>query len=154
MRDEPQKTDEASYSQVYAYQKPKRYGFLEDHARLITFLICVALFLAVFWPIAMPEGRDVYSNRAQLPYMTANDLFYLAKLKSGISESLLTQYVHDRVQTTYEVYYFIPVEPHYEALVVFGRDTKLLLLFHISNTETDQKIDALQDDVKAFLNVK
>ena len=48
MRDEPQKTDEASYSQVYAYQKPKRYGFLEDHARLITFLICVAFFWLFF----------------------------------------------------------------------------------------------------------
>lgn len=133
-------------------QRPKRYGFLEEHARLITFLLCVALFLAIFWPIAMPEKLERYSNSDNLPYMTSDELIYLAGLKSGVSESVITKYVHDRVQTTYEVYYFLPVDPHYEALIVFDRDTKLLLFFHVSNTETDQKIDALTENVKAFIN--
>lgn len=136
----------------YESERPRKYGFLEEHARLITFLLCVALFLAIFWPIAMPQERERYSNRHELPYMTSSELVYLAGLKSGISESMVSKYVHDRVQTTYEIYYFIPINPHYEALVVFARDTKLLLFFHISNTETDQKIDALKEDVRSFIN--
>ena len=152
MRYEPKKRDGVASSAPHTEKPPKHYGFLEEHARLITFLLCVALFLAVFWPIAMPTGREIYSNRAELPSMTAQELLYLAELKSGLSESMITKYAHDRVQTTYEIYYFIPVDPHYEALIVFGRDTKLLLFFHVSNTETDQKIDALKDNVKAFFN--
>ena len=128
--------------------------FLTRHVRLITFLVCITVFLFLFWPIAMPEMRKLSHEGDLRSQMTVSDVLRIADLGTRLQASELDQYVGTKVEMDYGDYYYIDVEPHYQMLAVFHKDTGLLLFCHLSDKVTDEKIDLLKNDAEDFLKQK
>ena len=134
-----------------SYTVSKTETFFTRHVRLITCLVCIAVFMVLFWPIAMPEMHKFSHEGDIRPKMTVNDVVRISGMGNRFTEAEAAKYVGIQTDTDYENYYYIDVEPHYQVLAVFDKDTKLLLFCQLSNQETDEKIDLMKDDVEAFL---
>lgn len=136
------------------YSVCKTETFFTRHARLLTFLTCIAVFLLLFWPIAMPEMRTLSHEGDRRPQMTQNDVLNVAKLGSRFTESQASKYLGNKMVTDYENYYYIDVEPHFQMLAVYDKDTKVLLFCQLFNEKTGEKIDVLKGNVAAFMQQK
>ena len=134
-------------------QRPqKTETFFTRHVRLITFLVCITLFLLAFWPIAMPQIRSFYHKGDLRPPMSENDVIQVSRIGYQLREAQIAQYISNKVDMGYSNYYYVDVEGEYELLAGFAKDTGLLIFCHLSNRETDEKIDVLKGDVQAFFN--
>ena len=135
-------------------------NFINNHVRLVTFLVVMALFLAVFIPIAYYESRDFLEDRDDTrPAMTTSDLQCLADDagKGTLKPEDFNKYVCTELQmsgTKYS-YYVIEIEPSYRVMVGFNNDTNRLMYFVMSDSETDREVDILNGgDLRAYFNSK
>lgn len=135
-------------------------NFINNHIRLVTFLVVISLFLAVFIPIAYYESRDFFDDHGDTrPAMTTGDLILLADDagKGTLKPEDFTKYkcIEMEMSDAKYAYYMIEVEPSYRVLVGFNKDTNKLLYFVMSDSATDEEIDILNGgDLRAYFNSK
>ena len=134
----------------------KTENFFTRNVRLITFLICVGVFLALFVPIVAYEVVDYLSEaRDTRPDMTLNDVVRLSSQNGKISESQVQEFKSSSVDVKANgIYYYFDVSPHYHVLAVADKNTKMLIYCQLTNFETGETADMLTDDIPAFLNKK
>ena len=134
--------------------------FINNHLRLVTFLITVALFLAVFIPVAYYESKDYFSDRGDTrPAMTTGDLILLGDEvgKGTLKPSDFTKYRCVERETNKDKYvdYIIEIDDTYRVMVGFNTETNELLFFVMSDSETDQTVDILHGgDLRTYLHNK
>ena len=132
----------------------KTENFFSRNVRLITFLICVGVFLGFFVPIVAYETIDyLMTARDTRPEMTLNDVLQLSEQKGKISESQIQKFksTNEDVQAA-TVYYYFDISPHYHVLAIADKNTKMLIYCQLTNFETGETADMLVDDIYAFLN--
>ena len=132
----------------------KTENFGTRNVKLITFLIVMGVFLALFLPMAI-FGIDMamdWINRDDRPQMTLEDVIRLSEKEGDLYLSDLEKYQGDLIEYDYETHYSIEIAPHYYLRAVAQKDTGKLLYFTMANTSTQNKVDILTEDVRAFLN--
>ncbi len=128
--------------------------FFTRHVKLITFLICMSVFLTVFIPVAY-FGIDMvidWTQRDERAQMTVENVIYLSELERDLYLSDLTAYQGELSEYDYETHYAIEIEPHYYIRAVAENRTEKLIYFEIVSTKTGVQISILTDDVRAFFN--
>ena len=134
--------------------------FINNHLKLVTFLVTVALFLAVFIPVAYYESKDYFSDRGDSrPAMTTGDLIRLGDEvgKGTLKPSDFNKYrcVERESEDGKYVNYIIEIDDIYRVMVDFNVETNELLVFMMSDSETDQSVDILHGgDLRAYLHNK
>ena len=132
----------------------KTENFFSRNVRLITFLICVSAFLALFVPIVAYETIDYLKMaRDMRPEMTLNDVLKLAEQNGKISEAQIQKFktTSEDIQAA-TTYYYFDISPHYHVLAIADKNTKMLIYCQLTNFETGETADMLVDDIYAFLN--
>ena len=130
--------------------------FINDHLRLVTFLVTLALFMAVFIPIAYYESKDYFSVRGDVrPEMTTGDLIVLADRvgERTLTPSDFSKYrcVERESEDGKYVNYIIEIDDVYRVMVDFNVETNEMLVFMLSDSETDQSVDILHGgDLRAY----
>lgn len=132
----------------------KTENFFSRNVRLITFLICVSVFLAFFVPIVAYEVVDYLADaRDNRPEMTISDVLRLSEQNGKISEKQIQGFKSSDVDNKVrEIYYYFDIAPHYSVLAIADKNTKMLVYCQLTNFETGETADMLVDDVYAFLN--
>lgn len=148
--------DENGYEIRTGKEKPDTAGktenFFTRNVRLITFLVCVGVFVALFGPIAMMEADNYLENENDSKYtMTLENVLTLAKQNGYISASQIKDYANRQNETEDEIYYYIDIEPNYFLFAVADKNSQMLLYCDLSNLDTGKSVDVLKGDVKAFL---
>ena len=135
-------------------------NFINNHLRLFTFLITLAVVMAFFIPIAYYESKDYFSNRGDSrPAMTTGDLILLADEvgKGTLKPSDFTKYRCVERETNDDQYvdYIIEIDDAYRVMVGFNVETNEMLFFVMSDSDTDAKVDILNDgDLRAYFSNK
>ena len=136
------------------YSAGKTETFFSRNVRLITFLICISVFLALFVPIVAYEVVDYLADaRDTRPEMTLSDVVRLSAQNGKISEKQITGFKPSEVDNKAgQIYYYFDIAPYYHVLAISDKQTKMLIYCQLTNFETGETADMLTDDVYAFLN--
>ncbi len=130
--------------------------FATRNVRLITFLVCISVFLAVFIPVGFWGFQTVqgWMEKDERPQMTLADVVSLSERNGELYLSDLTGFVGE--QETYDmgIHYSIEIEPRYYLRAVADVATQKLYYFEMVDLETQEKVDILTEDVRAFLGQK
>jgi len=134
----------------------KTENFFSRNVRLITFLICIGVFLAFFVPIVAYEVVDYLATvRDTRPEMTLSDVVKLSEQKGKISEKQILNFKASDVDNKAgQIYYYFDVAPHYHVLAISDKQSKMLIYCQLANLETGETADVLVGDIYAFLNQK
>lgn len=130
--------------------------FWTRHVRLITFLVCITVFSAVFLPLAY-FGVDHWIDRTRRDdraQMTLEDVIRLSESDRDLYLTDLTVFCGETSDFEHETHYIIEIEPSYYLRAVAERDTGKLLYFEMVNFENGKQVDILTEDVRAFLNTQ
>lgn len=133
--------------------------FVTRNVRLITFLICMAVFLAIAGPWSVFRIRDaVLSYREdQRTDMTVQDVIALSKAKETPTLSAVEKYQGERSKWGNEIHYTVEIEGQYLLYAVADsktQNTLYLTLTHLNceESENDARMaDVLKDDIAAFI---
>ncbi len=148
----------------------KTENFFTRHVKLITFLICIAVFLTFFGPLTIFTVIRYIEERmdTRIP-MTEEDLIALSELDrdlyfsdiegyKGIKDIKTNKYeveVDGKTETReeeVEIYYYMDIGADYTALAIAEIDTEKIIYFQLSNKRTQWKADVLKDDIRAFFD--
>ena len=132
----------------------KTENFATRNVKLITFIICMAVFLAFFIPIAVIGFNDfieMTKPKSDLPTMTQEDVIKLSEQNGEVFFSQITCYAGESGDFGFETHYTAPVEGGYYVVAVAdkGNNNKLLYLY-IHKEGTTTKADVLRDDIRYF----
>ncbi len=134
--------------------------FVTAHVRLLTFLICMAVFLALAGPWSFFRIRDAVlehreSKRAS---MTVQDVIALSSSARTPELSDVDKYRGERSEWGNEVHYTAEIEDEYLLYAVANSDTQKIIymtLTHLhceTSNESDARMaDVLKDDIAAFI---
>ncbi len=135
----------------------KTENFLTRNIRLITFLVCVALFLVLF---AMLEGFELFSFDSPAdtrPEMTLEDLRAVASAPGRITPELLDTYRGERDDNTidglhYSIYQ-IDIGERWFLMASFDRSNRYLYYLTLTDLQTHTDLDLLKNGSRldAFL---
>lgn len=143
--------------------------FFTRHVRLITFLICLAVFLVFFGPISVFTIRSWIEekNDTRIP-MTEEDLLALSQLDRklyfsdisrfrGEKDINMQKYKVDLANGTeireepVELYYYINIGDRYTALAIADFETEEIIYFRVNDRKRHIHADLLTDDIYLFL---
>ena len=133
--------------------------FLTRNVRLITFLICMAVFFSVFGPLSIFHIRRYIEENREDPRdeMTLADLRYVAENLKTLRTSYLDKFEgefgeNDMGGITYAIYR-IPIEERYTLSVSFDRDKNHLFYCTLIDSNGNKRLDLLTDaaDLEDFL---
>ena len=142
---------------VYENRKlHKTESFVSRNVRLITFLICIGVFLLTFGPIAVMETYDYFANGIDTrPQMTLTDVIAFSDVNGPIGVKRIEKFAcreqkqGDDVNTTN---YYFDIEPSYMALAIVDNDSNMVIHFILAELDnTGGTVDVLKEDVRAFL---
>lgn len=121
--------------------KGKTENFFTNHVKLITFLICLGVFLAIFGPISVFRIRDyIEEKRAIANAMTVQDILELAEDRDQLYLSDFEDFTKDMAA---ESFYIIKVEPSYLVTVRSDSANGKLSYFVVKNIATEQTVDIM-----------
>ena len=144
----------------------KTENFLSRNVKLITFLICLGVFLAFFGPLTIFKIiAYIEEKRDTRPVMSEEELITLSELDRDLyysdikgfkgTEDIKTITVSDGGGGTevkeVEIYYYFDVGENYTALAIAEIDTEKIIYFQISNVKNQWRADVLKDDIRSFL---
>ncbi|MBQ7346957.1 MAG: hypothetical protein IJW55_03295 [Clostridia bacterium] len=132
--------------------KGKTETFFSRNVRLITFLITLGVFLAAFLPIAYLEAREYFGQDADTrPKMTTYDLIILSE-QPEIKMSQLTKFACEESRQEGQNFSLIQlyIEPNYIVMASADTATGMVVYCKMLNNETNEEIDVLEDDVRAY----
>ena len=133
------------------YQKTE--NFFTRNVRLITFLVTLGVFLALFLPIAIPKVREYWGQEVDTrDKLTLQRLVTLSEQKDGIALRQLTEYQCEEQEKDFEIWCYIDVEPCYQVLAVADKKTRLVVYCTLLNVDTGESVDVLTEDIRAYVN--
>ena len=144
----------------------KTENFVTRNVKLITFLICLGVFLAFFGPLTIFKIIDYIEERKdKRPIMSEAELIELSELDRDLYYSDIKGYkgTEDirsvavsvdgggtRMKEV-EIYYYLDIGDTYTALAIAEVDTEKIIYFQILSKKTQWKADVLKDDIRSFL---
>ena len=136
------------------YRVHKTENFFTRHVKLLTFLITVGVFLAIFGPIMVLEADSRWGHTDDTrPLMTSDDLIALQTSSGGaIQWKKLTQYACDENEQEGEglVLLTVDIAPHYTMIATGNINTGLLEYGEILSNQTGERANILTDDLRAY----
>ncbi|MBE6627349.1 MAG: hypothetical protein E7629_00320 [Ruminococcaceae bacterium] len=144
----------------------KTENFLSRNVKLITFLICLGVFLAFFGPLTIfkiiayiEERKDTRPVMSEEELITLSELdrdLYYSDIKGfkGTEDirSITVSVIGGGTATReVEIYYYFDVGENYTALAIAEIDTEKIIYFQISNVKNQWRADVLKDDIRSFL---
>ena len=124
------------------------------HVKLITFLVCMAVFLAGFIPVAVIGINDFIEwtkPDSDLPTMTQEDVIKLSEQQGEIFFSQITCYAGESGEFTHQTSYTVPVEGGYYLVAYADKWNHNKLDYLVIHKEgSDIKADVLRDDIRNF----
>lgn len=131
----------------------KTENFGSRNVKLITFLVCLGVLLALFIPVGV-IGIDAvidFLERDERPEMTVADVVALSEQEGALYLSDLTRFQGTLDEQTWELHYIIDIAPCYHLRAVADKDSQKLLYFTMLNLDTGASVNVLTDDVRAFV---
>ncbi len=145
--------------------------FFTRHVKLITFLCCLGVFLAIFGPWSVFRIVDYIKEKSDdRIVMTGQDLLALSEMdrnlyyndikgfkceekinshryNTEISEGVTEVIVEDK-----EIYcYFLNVDGRYNALAIVDIQSQMVIYFRVTDSKSDLKANVLTDNIADFL---
>lgn len=134
--------------------------FFTRNVRTITFLICMAVFLAVAGPWSFFRIRDAiyeYQESKREP-MTVADVIQLSEYTRDVFLSDVDKFKGERSNWTNEIHYTVEIEDKYLLYVVAEPNTQKILyatLTHLDCVEEEYEskmADVLKKDIATFIH--
>ena len=129
----------------------KTESFFTRNVRVITFLICIAVFLAFFGPVSVfTVGKIIEKRTNQKQAMTVEESLKLAENPDEVTFDLLRRYEGRFNETeTMQVYY---IEFDCYLILAAQNKEKGILSVFLENLDSGVRINFLKDDVRAFFD--
>ena len=126
--------------------------FLTRNVRLITFLIVIGLFLAVFGPLSVFRIREfiLEKNKVENP-IPMEQVIAISDLNRDVYLKELLPYSGTRKDGEMYIFYYMDVGADYLVLATADKVTGKLQHMILTRLSTGEQIDVLRDDVRAFL---
>ncbi len=134
----------------YEDTKGQTESFATRNVRLITFLVCMGVFLAAFIPlgvVGVSKFSDWIKNK-ELPALTVNDVVRFSEREDVIKLSDLTKYQGDVQDYAEHDTVFVAEFGHYHVRAVANKSTEIVDVFIMIDTETGKQYDVLKDDLR------
>ena len=133
----------------------KTENFATRNVRLITFLICMGVFLAMFIPVGVmgiQNFLDSLEPDTGLPAMTLEDVIRLSESRSEVTFAQITCFDGERSEWPRqgEVHYTVEIGD-YVLVAVADRWHEKLQFLELSKKGSDAQVDVLNEDVREFL---
>ena len=144
----------------------KTENFFTRNVKLITFLVCIGVFLAFFGPVTVFTIINYIEEKQDTrPIMSEEELLALSELDrdlyfsdiegfKGLKDIKTIPVSVDGGGTEIkevEIYYYFDVGTEYSALAIAEIDTEKIIYFRLSNKKNQWKADVLKDDIGSFL---
>lgn len=148
------------------YTAGKTETFFTRNVRLITFLICLGVFLALFGPLTVFTVINYIEERKDTrPVMSEEELLALSELDRDLYFSDIEGFKGLKDVKTIavsvdgggteikevEIYYYFDIGEDYSALAIAEIDTGKIIYFRLNDKNTQWKADVLKDDIRSFL---
>ena len=134
-------------------QTRKTESFFSRHARLITFLATLGVFLAIFGPIFVLEAKDYFGAGADTrPDMKLYDLILLSEQEDDLTLRQLTKYACKETVSDDKATTVVKVEVdngRYLVIATANRSTGKVVECQMLDNETNVQLDVLKDDLRA-----
>ncbi len=118
--------------------------FWTRNVRLLTFLICMAVFLAVFGPYSVFRIRAcMVENRLEGDPMTVEDVIDLAALHDQLKFSDFQRFERSESKGEDTLYYAVRVEEKYLVMVGASERRGPLTYFTVSRIDNDRTVDVM-----------
>ena len=127
-------------------------GFASRNVKVITFAVCIAVFLLLFGPVnvfllkKMPHIDQVGDVK-----MTESDMRSLSALGSGLTMSELKRFEGSFSKSDLNAIYTIQFD-HYLLYAVEDAETEKLAVCLLTDVSTGDSVNVLNGDVAAFLD--
>ena len=147
----------------------KTENFFTNHVKLITFLVCLGIFLVFLGPISVFTVMDYLEkkNDPRIP-MTEEDLITLSEMNRDLYFSDIEGFRGtkdiktikynvdgsedgDTAEKEVEIYYYLNIGEDYSALAIADIATEKIIYFRVSNRRNQMHADVLTDDIRAFM---
>ena len=145
----------------------KTENFFTRNVKLITFLVCIAVFLAFFGPLTVfTIANYIKEKQDTRPVMSEEELIALSELDRDLYFSDIENFKGTKDVKTIsvsvegggtetkevEIYYYFDVGNDYSALAIAEIDTEKIIYFRLNNKKNQWKADVLKDDIRSFLD--
>lgn len=143
-------TPEEPSKDAIAEEKPE--SFASRHVKVITFIVCMAVFFVLCGPVNVfwlwQRKHDGYVDG--IP-MTQADLIRLSEQENLRTIADLQKYEGQRSDGENRIFYTIEFD-HYILLCIGDKNTMQVLTCSLEDTETEDQVDVLTGNVRAFFD--
>ena len=142
---------------VRAYEDTtgKTETFWTRHIKLITFLIVIAVFLALFGPYNVFDlAKSINEKREIEGRITMEEVIALGDLRGTIYLKQLTKYSGELSDLQQLSMYTMDIDDRYMLIATAEKPSGRVIYLHLNDRQTKQTIDIRAEDVRAFLNQK
>ena len=132
----------------------KTENFFSRNVKTITFCLTLAAFLAVFIPIGVigiGKLDELFDPARHLPEMTLEDVVALSEREETLYLDDLTCYRGEKGEWTIGTVYTVYIGEEYLLRGVASHVDSRLESCVLYNQQTQEEVDVLEDDVRAFL---
>ena len=147
-----QQTDELTPEKNFPYGvKPE--GFASKNVKVITFVVCISVFLLLFGPLTIFQIIDhAKSKQMGTKPMTVADVVLLSERGSALTMEELQQFEGSKSESGESVYYYVNVD-RYLLLGVQNKKTKKLTFCTLTHEKSGDSVELLSgsEKVKTFL---
>lgn len=136
--------DAASNVEAEIDTKGETETFFTRNVRMLTFLICVAVFLAVFGPMSIFQINSCVEEKMSAgDAMTVEDVRTFAARRGQLKLSDFEDYAKEESEGDDVILYTISVEGDYLVMVGARDEDAALHYFTVTNIKTDETVDVM-----------
>lgn len=132
----------------------KTESFGSRNVKTITFIVVVAVFLCIFIPIGVigiGDFTDLFDPAKKLPEMTLEDVVALSERTDTLFLDDVSCFRGEEGEWNIGMVYTIGIGEDYILRAVASHVDSRLESCFLYNLNTGDKVDVLEDDVRAFL---
>ena len=140
---------------VYEETTGQTETFWTRHVKLITFLIVIAVFLALFGPYNVFDlAKSINEKREMEGRITMEEVIALSDLHGSVYLSQLTKYSGELSNLQQLSMYSMDIDERYMLIATAEKNGGRVLYLYLNDRDTGRTVDILTGDVRAFLNQK
>ena len=130
--------------------------FFSRNVKLITFLICLGVFLAIFGPISVFHIIDYVEEQNRGDVMPIADILALAEEHDTLRLSRFEGYEKEISKGKTTTYYFVSAANGYKVMAGAADEDSVVSYFTVTRSDTNESLDVLSSNfdmerLKAFL---